>query len=182
MAFIHKNTAQKNKEDSLKTILVVLNILLVISMFLLGFLSYPLAEEYFSKESESPFSLFSLTGKTTSSPSDFIEKDKILVYPEKVVINIPGATISSYQDTGSMEPVLDSNSNGIRIKPESEQEIQVGDIVTFRKQDILIVHRVIEKGVDSRGVYFVTKGDNNNFNDGKIRFSDIEYLTIGILY
>lgn len=182
MAFTQKNTAQKCKKDSLKAILIVLNVLLIISMFSLGFLSYPLAEEYFSKQSESPFSWLYLTGKTISSPSNFIEKEKILVYPEKVVINIPGATISSYQDTGSMEPVLDSNSNGIRVKPYSEEQIQVGDIITFKKNGILIVHRVIEKGIDSQGLYFITKGDNNNFNDGKIRFRDIEYITIGILY
>ncbi len=47
---------------------------------------------------------------------------------------------------------------------------------------MLIVHRVVDKGVDSDGVYFITKGDNNNYSDGKVRFEEIEYITIGILY
>lgn len=177
---------QENSEQKLKSILILLNILLVISMFSLGFISYPLLSEYVEISQESPFSFISFTGRSTinslSSPSDFIEKDNVFVYSDKVVINIPGATLSSYEDTGSMEPILDSNSNGIRIKPESEQEIEIGDIVSFRKNGILIVHRVIEKGIDNQGVYFITKGDNNNFNDGKIRFQDIEYITVGILY
>ncbi len=170
---------RESSEQKLRNILILLNILLVISMFSLGFFSYPLLVQYTNGIIESPFSL---TGKAVSSPSNFIEKDRILVYPEKVIINIAGATLSSYENTGSMEPTLDSNSNGIRVKPESAQEIEIGDIVSFRKNGILIVHRVIEKGIDSQGVYFVTKGDNNNFKDGKIRFSEIEYLTIGIVY
>lgn len=182
MAFNTKKNHFNEKFDFWKCILIVLNVLLVISMFSLGFLSYPLLQDYLSGKLESPFSLFSLSGKAVSSPSNFIEKESILVYSDKIVIDLKGATISSYQDTGSMEPTLDSNSNGIRIKPESEKEIQIGDIISFRKNGILIVHRVIEKGTDSQGIYFVTKGDNNNFNDGKIRFQEIEYITVGILY
>lgn len=176
------NKKQGISDRNLKKILVLLNILLVFSMFSLGFISYPVLSEYVEMGPEYPFSVIFLDGKTVSSPSNFIEKDKILIYPEKVVINLPGATISSYEDTGSMKPTLDSNSNGIRIKPYSEDDIEIGDIVSFRKDGFLIVHRVIEKGIDSQGTYFVTKGDNNNFNDGKIRFQDIEYLTVGILY
>jgi len=172
----------KKSEDSLKILLIVLSVFLLISVFSLGFFSYPLLVGYISGELEAPFSLLSVTGKTISSPSNFIERENILVYPDKIVIALKDATVSSYEDTGSMEPILDSNSNGIRIKPEFENEIQVGDIVSFRQNGFLIVHRVIEKGIDSQGVYFITKGDNNNFKDGKIRFQDIEYITIGILY
>lgn len=172
----------KKSEDSLKILLIVLSVFLVISVFSLGFFSYPLLIGYISGGSEAPFSLLSLTGKTVNSPSNFIEKESILVYSDKIVIALKGATVSSYEDTGSMEPILDSNSNGIRIQPESEDEIHVGDIISFKQNGFLIVHRVIEKGSDSQGVYFVTKGDNNAFNDGKIRFQDVEYITVGILY
>jgi hypothetical protein len=44
------------------------------------------------------------------------------------------------------------------------------------------VHRVIDKGIDEKGVYFVTKGDNNSVVDGKVRFKDIEYVTIAIIW
>ena len=71
---------------------------------------------------------------------------------------------------------------GIRIKPISVDDIKVGDIISYRSFENLIVHRVTAKGVDSKGIYFITKGDNSKFSDGKIRYEDIEYITIGILY
>jgi hypothetical protein len=58
----------------------------------------------------------------------------------------------------------------------------VGDIVSYRKGESLIVHRVIEKGVDEEGIYFVVKGDNNSISDGKIRFEEIEYITVGVIW
>ena len=79
-----------------------------------------------------------------------------------------------------MKPLLDEGSNGIRIVPSSEDEINIGDIITFKQNidenNYLIVHRVIEKGEDLQGTYFITKGDNNSLNDGKVRFSEIKYL------
>jgi hypothetical protein len=46
----------------------------------------------------------------------------------------------------------------------------------------LIIHRVVEKGVDFDGIYFIAKGDNNVVSDGKIRFEDIKYKTIGVIW
>jgi signal peptidase I len=126
-----------------------------------------------------------LTGFTITenfSPSDRINNEDILVYKDKIIINIPNITISNYADTGSMKPFLDENTNGIKIKPNDPEDIQVGDIISFRSSEKLIVHRVIEKGVDEKGVYFITKGDNNQLNDGKRRFEDIEFVTIGVLW
>src|SRR3989344_4762671 len=79
-------------------------------------------------------------------------------------------------------PISDENANGIRIVPEDEDSINVGDIITFEKNDLLIVHRVIEIGIDSEGKYFITKGDNNLVADVKIRFEDIRYLNIGVIW
>ena len=123
-----------------------------------------------------------ITGAAVNAPSDFINNREILVYPDRIVIKISGATISNYDSTGSMEPVLGEGANGIGVKPVSQNEINVGDIVPFRKGDDLIVHRVISRGADSEGVYFITKGDNSNFEDGKIRFSDIEKVLVGVIY
>ena len=81
-----------------------------------------------------------------------------------------------------MKPVFDEKANGIRIKPKASEEINEGDIVSFRKEQGLIVHRVIKKGIDDEGTFFITKGDNSEVDDGKIRFEDIEYITIGILW
>jgi len=151
-----------------------------ILIFFIGFFSCATVFSFiFFSNGEIPFSLNS---NVALSPSNWLNKENIMVYNDKIVIYVDNASLSSYQPTGSMRPLLDSGANGIRIKPESVQEINNGDIISFRKNGMLIVHRVVDKGVDSEGIYFITKGDNNNYSDGKVRFEDIEYITIGILY
>ena len=46
------------------------------------------------------------------------------------------------------------------------------------------LHRIIGKKTDEKGIYFMAKGDNNgNYVDGcKIRFNDINYIVVGIIY
>ncbi len=121
-------------------------------------------------------------GISEPAPSNWINEEDILIFNDKIILKIPNATISNYAASGSMKPLLDKDANGIRIAPESAEEIQVGDIVSFRILGRLVVHRVTEKGVDDKGGYFITKGDNNLFKDGKIRFEDIEYVTIGVIW
>jgi len=151
-------------------------------VFLIGILtSYFIGS--FSMNFEKPFPSFSnFWNFSVESPSNFLEEQDILVYPDKVVLKISGASVSRYEASGSMKPVLDKGVNGIRVKPSSEKKIDIGDIVSFRKKDSLIVHRVIEKGADEDGIYFITRGDNNDFSDGKIRFEEIEYITLGLIY
>ncbi|MCA9485488.1 MAG: hypothetical protein KC506_01440 [Nanoarchaeota archaeon] len=123
-----------------------------------------------------------ITGRSIDVPSDHFSSKDILVFDDYVKIKVEGARITNYDDTGSMLPTLGYGVNGISVKPESEEEISVGDIVSYWKDEKLIVHRVIEKGFDSEGVYFVTKGDNAATSDGKIRFSDIEHVLVGLVY
>ena len=148
-------------------------------VFLLGFLSANIGL-YFFYGYEMPFSIG--TNGSKEAPSDFIGENQIQVFSDKIVIYVDDASISRYAPTGSMKPILDENSNGIRIKPDSEDEINVGDIITFKKEGYLVVHRVVEKGIDESGVYFIVRGDNPQSNAEKIRFSDIEYKTIGLIY
>lgn len=151
---------------------------------MLGFLSANLIGFYFVYGTETPLSFFNITldNDSASTPSDFVTEDQIQVYDDKIVINIEDASISEYAATGSMIPILDENTNGIRIIPDSESDIHIGDIITFTQDNMLIIHRVIEIGTDSEGTYFVTKGDNNSIDDGKIRFKDIKYITIGVIW
>lgn len=155
-------------------------------IFLMGFISANLLSFYFVYGLEKPFpvnfSSFFSNNSNNEAPFDFIKENQIEVYDNKVVINVNGASISKYAATGSMKPTLDENSNGIRVIPKSEDNIHLGDIITFEQNGNLIIHRVIEKGTDNEGVYFITKGDNNNISDGKIRFKDIKYVTIGIIW
>ena len=116
------------------------------------------------------------------SPSDWVSLENIIVLEDRIILKIENASVSSYASTGSMRPFFDNGANGIRIKPEGEGEINVGDIVSYRSFGQLVVHRVFYKGVDSGGVYFIVKGDNNDFPDKKIRFEDVEWVTVGVIY
>lgn len=152
------------------------------SLFLLGFLSCALVFYFiFYVGSEIPFGTGMAT-LTEISPSDWINREDILVKEDYILIKVSGASISNYADTGSMKPLIDENSNGIRIVPKSSEDINVGDIISYEKEGRLFVHRITGTGFDESGVYFVVQGDNANYSDGKIRFEEIRYVTIGVLW
>ncbi|MEM4230476.1 MAG: signal peptidase I [Candidatus Pacearchaeota archaeon] len=154
-------------------------ILLVIIIFLLGFFVSTLVQNY-GLEIEFPRGLFH--SASISIPTDRINESDIEIYPDKIVIKIENPSISEYADTNSMLPIIDKGANGIRIQPKSEEDIKVGDIISFDSEYGLIVHRVVEIGEDEEGKYFITKGDNNLFSDGKVRFEQVKYITVGIIY
>ena len=158
------------------------NLLRASIIFLIGFLIANFINFYFVYGLENP--LFKNFGFSDSkeAPFDFIKEDQIEVYPDKVIIKIKNPSIGRYAPTGSMVPTFNENSNGIRIKPRSEKDIHVGDIITFRQDGSLIVHRVIDIGTDKDGTYFITRGDSNSLDDGKIRFKDIQYVMVGIIW
>jgi hypothetical protein len=164
----------------------------ILGAFVLGFLFCALLFG-FSSEVEFPFPTgFVVFDEDVSAPSDYVGEEDIIVLSDRVILKVDGVTLSSYADSGSMVPVLDEGANGIRVVPASESEVGVGDIVSFRPSagmtlvspmsGRLVVHRVVEKGWDEEGVWFVVKGDANLVGDGRIRFEDIEYLTVGIIY
>ncbi len=159
-----------------KKLLVSLGIVLA---FLTGFLaSYAASHIYLDKES--PFLVnFALNNK---EPGNWISEDNIKVFQDKVVIYVKNALISRYAETGSMLPTLGGYTNGIKIIPSNPEQINIGDIITFEKDNILVIHRVVDKGEDEKGFWFVTKGDNNQETDGKIYFSQVKYVTVALIY
>lgn len=129
----------------------------------------------------------SVTGAVVSNfsleaPSDLVDEERIVVFDDMLVLRVANVSVSRYEGSGSMSPVFDEGANGIRVVPGGEDDISVGDIVSYRKDGVLVVHRVVEKGIDDGGVYFVVKGDNNFEVDGKVRFGEIEFLTIGVIW
>lgn len=153
-----------------------------ILVFLFGFFSCLFVLSVFNYSNvRVPFGT-GLVSLNLDAPFGRISEDNITVLSDKVILKIPDAKLSDYVDSGSMKPVLDKGTKGIQIVPSSEDDVRVGDIVTYRFGGVLIVHRVVEKGVDGKGVYFITKGDNNLIRDVKIRFKDIEFVTVAILY
>ncbi len=150
-----------------------LKILYILLIFLAGFLVGQIWDSVFYG---------GVTGRAVDSPSDFVNDDNIIVYEDKVVIKVEGAKISTYEGTGSMLPTLGEGVNGVSVVPRSTDEINVGDIVSFRREGQLIVHRVVQKGADAEGVFFVTKGDNSIADDGKVRFDEMERVLIALIY
>ena len=119
------------------------------------------------------------------SPSDWIKESQIEVYSTHVTIDIQNSEWAMFTNTNSMDPVFDETSHALEIVPETEAEIKVGDIVSYRSDyaEGTIIHRVIYKGQDDEGVYFVMKGDNNPASDpGKVRFDQIERVLVAIFY
>ncbi len=161
-----------------------------LGMFCFGFVVCAFLVFSFGSELEFPSSISGFgirdlglaRGDIVSAPSDYVFEEDIIVLKDRVILRIEGVTLSNYVDSGSMVPVLDKGANGIRVVPKSEDDVDVGDIVSFRNGGILIVHRVVEKGVDDDGVWFEVKGDANLVGDGRIRFGDIEYVTVGVIY
>ena len=72
--------------------------------------------------------------------------------------------------SGSMQPEL-KIGDVIVVKHVSNNELNVGDIISFRKDDSIITHRISEKSING----YTTKGDFNNVEDsGKVKYEDIE--------
>jgi hypothetical protein len=151
----------------------------------IGTLMVWLASGISNIEKPASLNIFDSFSNEKHSPSDWVKENQIHVYNDKIVIDIEGAMWSRFTDTNSMDPMFDKGSNGIEIIPESAEQVGVGDVVSYKSEyaDGVIIHRVIEKGQDEKGDYFIVKGDNNNSADpGKIRFNQIEGVLVGILY
>ncbi|MBU0666686.1 MAG: hypothetical protein ABIC91_07355 [Nanoarchaeota archaeon] len=120
-----------------------------------------------------------------ASPSDWIKEEQIEVWNDRIVIDLKGAYWAAFTNTNSMDPIIDEHANAIEIVPENEAQIEVGDIVSYESEyaDGTIIHRVIYKGQDEKGTYFIMKGDNNPSSDpGKIRFNQIKRVLVAIIY
>lgn len=153
-------------------------LILVGLVFILGWL----ANGVYSENVENPFMV---SPRELTSPSDIIKEGQIEIFKDKIVIYISNASWSKYADTKSMDPLLDKGANGLQIVPDSTGDINIGDVITYDPEwtNKLIVHRVVYVGEDDSGWYCVTKGDNSTRTDpGKVRFDDVSFLLVGVLY
>lgn len=127
------------------------------------------------------------------SPSEWIDREQIFLDDGKVSFRVDGLIlkdgtqqvyIPNLTDTNSMDPLIDESSKLIKVRPESMDEIEVGDIITYNASTgDHIIHRVVVKYYDDEGVYFVAKGDNLKFSDPeKIRPAQILDVTVAIIY
>ena len=164
--------------------LFILFIIIFLGGFISGFLvndlnlSKPITELTIANSSN-------LRNLSAQSPKDRLSLDDIHLTKNRVTIEVEDAVIARFADTKSMEPVLSVTANAIEIIPKNMEDIKVGDIISYESKyaEGTIIHRVIEKGYDSRGLYFRTQGDNlKNRDPEKIRVYQIKRILVGIIY
>ena len=103
----------------------------------------------------------------------------ILIVSITSILNKTGRSMFGYRayiiTTDSMKPNI-SQGDIIIIKETEEEKLKIDDIITFRKNNKLITHRIIEIETDEAGnKQYVTKGDNNNIEDlEKVSYQEIE--------
>lgn len=133
---------------------------------------------------ESVQSLWLVSAAELISPQDHIAEDAIRVYDDRVVLLIDNPLWSSFTDTNSMDPLLDVGANGIEIIPENEEDIHLGDVISYQNEEgNIVIHRVIEIGADNEGIYYIVKGDNNSIADQeKVRFENIQGILVAVVY
>lgn len=118
-----------------------------------------------------------------ASPKIRIHRSMIHVYDDKIVLDIKEPLLTSYTGTNSMEPTLDNGMYGVAIRPVAREDIQVGDIIGFNKNNSTIAHRVVRIGWDDDGWYALTKGDNKLLRDFiKVRWHEVMNVQVGVLY
>ena len=157
----------------------------VVLVFSLGWVCSSMYAAVSSQSTQMPFIFSSQGQKAVSTPSDRVSEDQIKVYSDKVVLDLKGASWSTFTPTHSMEPMISEKANGIELKPKSPDELKVGDIISYKSDfaDGIIIHRIIESGFDDNGWYAIVKGDNNSEPDpGKVRFEQINGVLVGVIY
>ena len=146
-------------------------ILVLALIFVIGFASHDLYNYWFNPVLE------------VQGPYDRIQENQVELQADQVVLRIPNAQFAGFTNTNSMDPLLDSDSNALEIVPQSEEEVHVGDIVSYRYKDDTFIHRIVGKGKDADGAYYIMKGDNiDNPDPVKVRFSQIQRVLVAILY
>ena len=81
--------------------------------------------------------------------------------------------------TGSMEPTIKVDDIVV-VKEEDKKNIKKNDIITFKIENEIITHRIIDIAYDNGTLIYTTKGDKNDVTDiEKVQFEQIEgkYVT-----
>ena len=84
--------------------------------------------------------------------------------------------------SGSMHPTIDKGDAVLVDQNISVEKLQKGDIIAYTRDDLIIIHRIIDIDVQDDVVIFNTKGDANNADDDlKLRIEDIKGKVIPII-
>ena len=118
-----------------------------------------------------------------SSPGDWIGEEQIKVYPDLIVLEVPGARWAGFTNTNSMDPLFDETAHALEIMPANPRDINVGDVISYQTPYGVMIHRVFKTGEDTEGYYYLVKGDNNPFPDPfKVRFEEVQGVVVAVVY
>ena len=129
-----------------------------------------------------PFTIYIVLNRYLKTDEDIRQKNKkikgmninIITIPTivfLVIIIILVSGIFRYQmiaiASNSMVPVYE-RGDAIILKKVDANSIEIGDIIVFKRNMILVAHRVVKIKEESSKFYFYTKGDANNSVDSGI--------------
>jgi len=155
---------------------------MILGIFILGLVSSAVFSYFFSLEASKQMPM-SVVSTERMSPYNHIEEGQIHVYEDRIVIDLENAFWAKFANTNSMDPIIDTDSNSIEIMPLNEEDVHIGDIVSYGFGEELIIHRVVFVGEDFEGWYALTKGDNlEEIDPIKIRFDMIRGIVVGVIY
>ena len=121
----------------------------LVALFLVGWIANDVFDFLTNVEKERPFSFNS---NEVKSPGDWIQEDQIKIRDRAIILMIKNATWSTFTDTNSMDPVFDSASHAIKLVPKDDSELEIGDIISYKTEVGIVIHRIIDIGKDSEGV------------------------------
>lgn len=133
-------------------------------------------------------SIFKRGGTTGNTPSPRVEIDYgDITYGDKTITvkNLePDVTITTVQNTNSMESLLDVGHTIVTSNnPKYMNNIEVGDIIIWSKDGLNIIHQVIDIRQDEWGIFYSTQGVNLNHADtAKIRKGDIQSVLLMVIF
>ena len=80
----------------------------------------------------------------------------------------------------SMKPAFELGDLVI-VQKIKTSEIQVGDVVQYTRENISIVHRVLQIQPSNSGLNFIVKGDNNNVEDPTVSENLVDGKVVAII-
>ena len=114
----------------------------------------------------------------------------ILLFVVILLVSGVGRFIVYTIGSASMEDTI--NVGDVVLIDKKDKEVEENDIIAFYHNDVILVHRIVEVYKDAYGVFYKTKGDNNNDVDSwlvkeedvvgqyKMRFRWIGWPTVKI--
>jgi signal peptidase I len=135
----------------------------------------------FSLNTSLPAEVRSATTDTVVESVQRIPFDSIKVYPDEVRIEYPGLRYAKV-NSDSMAPLLTHDSVVFEKAPESADEINVNDIISFYEpsEGKTVIHMVVEIVEQDGEIFYKTKGvANPDADPWLVPFENVKGIMVG---